>query len=414
MLYRQRLIEELSGRRGEFVEFGREWAEQAGDYVARLVALAGQTAAEVKGAAEAGVAAGVARRPSALPSSELEREGSFVVPFARGWRTHEEARAWAVDALTDRVTFAADGSQILPGREISLPVAAVQVAWFENPHTRGGDGYRKEWDFRLVPPGDLLDTEGAGATAADVVGLRRFELELTALRAFLRRQEGWRARGQRPPVAFFDGTLLLSTTRVRGAGLKFPNAYMASLAETIRLSRETRVPVVGYIDQSYARDLVRMLDVVAQRREQSPAVFDAQLFSARPDGGAPLFERWGDRSVFCECRRESLTEEFWDEAGAPLVGFIYLQATEPGATPARLDIPVWVAADGLIDEVMDAVRAECVVGNGYPYALETADEAAVITARDREHFLRAVQEFAEANDLSFRVSRKAVSKAHRR
>jgi hypothetical protein len=413
MLYRQRLIEELSARREEFVEFGREWAEQAGDYAARLGALSGKTVAEVRGAAEAGVAAGVARRASALPTAELESARSFVVPFAREWRTHEEARAWAVDALEDRVTFAADGSQLLPGREISLPVAAVQVAWFENPHAKGGDGYRKEWDFRLVPPGDLLDAEGTGASAADVVGLRRFELELTAARAFLKRREGWRARGERVPVAFFDGTLLLSTTRVRSESLKFPNAYIASLAETLRLSRETRVPVVGYIDQSYARDLVRMLDVIAQRRDESPAIFDAQIFSAHT-GGEPLFRGWGDRSVFCECRRDSLTAEFWDEAGAPLVGFIYLQATAPGSTPARLDIPTWVAEDDLIDEVMDAVRAECVVGNGYPYALETADEAAVITLRDREHFLRAVQEFAEANDLSFRVSRKALSKAHRR
>ena len=117
MLYRQRLMEELSGRRGEFVEFGREWAEQAGDYVARLGALAGKTVAEVTGEAEAGVAAGVARGASALPTRELESAGSFVVPFARGWPTHEEARAWAVDALLDRVTFAADGSQLLPGRE---------------------------------------------------------------------------------------------------------------------------------------------------------------------------------------------------------------------------------------------------------------------------------------------------------
>jgi hypothetical protein len=415
MLYRQRLIEELSARRGEFVEFGRSWAEQAGDYAARLAALAGCTVAEVRRAAEAGVAAGVARQASALPTRELERVGSFVVPFAPAWRTHEEARAWALDALTDRVTFAADGSQILPGREVSLPVAAVQVAWFENPHTSGGDGYRKEWDFKLVPPGDLLDTEGAGATAADVVGLRRFELELAAARAFLKRREGWRERRERPPVAFFDGTLLLSTTRVRGGdGSKFPNAYITALAETIRLSRETRVPLVGYIDQSYARDLVRMIDVITGRGEQSPGVFDAPLFSAQGGAGGALFERWGDRSVFCECRRDSLTREFWDEDGEPLVGFTYLQATAPGSTPARLDIPVWVAEDGLIDEVADAVRAECVVGNGYPYALETADEAAVVTARDREHFLRAVQEFAEANDLAFRVSRKAVSKMHRR
>jgi hypothetical protein len=415
MLYRQRLIEELGAKREDFTEFGRAWAEQARDYVARLRGLAGQSVAEIKRAADEGIAFGVARTPSALPVAEIEREGSFVVPFARQWRTHEESRAWAVDQLSDRVTFAADGSQILPGREISLPVAAVQVAWFENPHTRDGLGYRKEWDFSLVTPKELLETESVAATAADLVGLRRVEKELEAVRAFLKRRAGWQERGERVPVAFFDGTLLLSTSRVRGETLKFPNAYIAAIAETVKLSRETRVPLVGYIDQSYARDIARMIDVIAKRRMQTPTVFDAQIFSASDADAAPLFARWGDRSVFCECLREGLTEEFRDEAGEPLVGFLYLQTTAPGSVPARLDIPAWVAdEEGLIDDVVDAVRAECVVGNGYPYALETADEAAVITLRDREQFLRAVQDFAQVNDLPFRVSRKAVSKMHRR
>jgi hypothetical protein len=414
MLYRQSLIEELSNKRADFTDFGRAWAEQARDYVGRLRELDGRSVAEIKASADEGVATGVARTPSALPTKELEREGSFVVPFAREWRTHEEARAWAVDALLDRVTFAADGSQLLPGREISLPVAAVQVAWFENPHTRDGSSYRKEWDFSLVTPKELLETEGAAMTAADLVGLRRVVKELEAVRAFLKRRAGWRERKERVPVAFFDGTLLLSTSRVRGEALK-SNPYIAAIVETVKLSRETRVPLVGYIDQSYARDIARMIDVLARRRTQTPTVFDAQIFAAAAGDDAPLFARWGDRSIFCECLREGLTEEFWDEAGQPLVGFLYLQTTAPGSTPARLDIPTWVAEEeGLIEDVANAVRAECVVGNGYPYALETADEAAVITIRDREQFLRAVQDFAEANDLPFRVSRKAVSKMHRR
>jgi hypothetical protein len=415
MLYRQSLIEELVNKREEFADFGRTWAEQARDYVARLKSLGGESVEEIRRKADEGIAANVARAVSALPTREIEGAGSFVVPFARAWRTHEEARAWAVDQLSDRVTFAADGSQIMPGREISLPVAAVQVAWFENPHTRDGVSYRKEWDFKLVTPKELLETEGIAATAADVVGLRRVECELEAARAFMRRREGWRERRERTPVAFFDGTLLLSTTRVRGETLKFPNSYIAAIAETVNLSRETRVPLVGYIDQSYARDLVRMIDVVAKRKSGSPTVFDAQLFSSSSDEDAPpLFGSWGDRSVFCVCLREGLTDEFRDEEGRPLVGFIYLQTTAPGNVPARLDIPTWIAEEGLIDDVLDAVRAECVVGNGYPYALETADEAAVITLRDREHFLRAVQEFADSNDLGFHVSRKAVSKQHRR
>ena len=416
MLYRQRLIEELGARREEFVSFGREWAADVGDYARRLAGLGGRTAAEIGRDAEAGLAAGAARAPGALPAGELDREKSFVVPFGRRWRSHEESRAWAVDALLDRATFAADGSQLLPGREVSMPVAAVQVAWFENPHARaGGEGYRKEWDFRLVTPRELAETGGGPATAADIVGLRRFELELEAVRAFLERRRGWRGRRERAPVAFFDGTLLLSTTRLRGESLKLPGAYIKALVETVKLSRDTRVPLVGYIDQSYARDLVRLLDVLAPGGRRASSVFDSQLFGAEAAGAGPLFSNWGDRTVFCHCEREGLTEEFTDEAGDPLVGFVYLQTTAPGGPPARLDIPAWVEREeGLLEEVVDAVRGECVVGNGYPYALETADEAAVITARDREQFLRAMQEFAAANSLAFRVSRKAVSKAHRR
>ena len=414
MLYRQRLIDELGARREEFVLFGREWAEEVGEYARRLARLGGQTAAEIERAAAAGLEAGAARALGALPTGEIDGEKSFVVPFRPRWRSHEESRAWAVDALLDRATFAADGSQILPGREVSMPVAAVQVAWFENPHARGGEGYRKEWDFRLVTPRELAETGGGPATAADIVGLRRFELELDAARAFLLRRRGWQGRGERAPVAFFDGTLLLSTARLRGETLNLPNSYIKALVETVKLSRDTRVPLVGYIDQSYARDLVRLLDVLAAGREGGAAVFDSQLFGADA-GDGPLFSNWGDRTVFCHCLREGLTEAFTGEDGRPLVGFVYLQTTAPGGPPARLDIPSWVEREaGLLEDVLDAVRGECVVGNGYPYALETADEAAVVTARDREQFLRAMQEFAEANELAFRVSRKAVSKAHRR
>jgi len=44
---------------------------------------------------------------------------------------------------------------------------------------------------------------------------------------------------------------------------------------------------------------------------------------------------------------------------------------------------------------------------GILIAIETADEAAVITARDRQVFLKTFQEFAEGAELRFEVSRKA-------
>ena len=96
-----------------------------------------------------------------------------------------------------------------------------------------------------------------------------------------------------------------------------------------------------------------------------------------------------------------------------LVGFVYLQTTSDSA-PARLDLPSWIYEDNLLDEVLDTIRAECVIGLGYPYALETADATAVITARDREVFLKALQEFAGREKLNFTVSRKSASKGRRR
>ena len=142
-------------------------------------------------------------------------------------------------------------------------------------------------------------------------------------------------------------------------------------------------------------------------------VYDAQLLSAHAGEWPPTLDAWGDRTIFWHCQRTNLAASFFDEHGAPLVGFVYLQTTSDGH-PARLDIPAWVQEAGLLEEVTDAVRAECVVGNGYPYAIETADEAAVMTARDREHFLRAMQDFAAQHSLDFRISRKAASKGRRR
>ena len=417
MLYRPHLNEQLRQRRAEFVRFEAVWNASVGEYTRRLRALGRRSSDEIRLEAERAILAGAARAPGALPSGELEVAGAFVVPFAERWRSHEEARRWALEVLRGRVTCAADGSQILPGREISLPVAAVQAAWFENPHTAGGqDSYRKESRFAIITPEELLEAEGGAATAADLVGLRRFELELYALTEFLERRRGWRARGERLPVAFFDGTLLLSTTRARAETLDFSRGYVKAIIEAVELSRDAEVPLVGYIDQSYARDLVRLLDLLSTDARPAATVFDSRLLSVAPAAAAAsdesVFAAWGDRTIFCYCVREGM-QEFEDAEGNPLVGFVYLQTTGEGS-PARLDIPAWVYDKGLVDEVVDTVRAECVVGNGYPYALETADAAAVITMQDREQFLRAMQQFAAEQKLGFSVSRKPVSKAHRR
>jgi hypothetical protein len=55
-----------------------------------------------------------------------------------------------------------------------------------------------------------------------------------------------------------------------------------------------------------------------------------------------------------------------------------------------------------------------IIGAGYPYVIETADQVAVLQAEDRQLFFKVLQDWAEQSDITFRFSRKMVSKLLRR
>ncbi|MGB8511072.1 MAG: hypothetical protein WCD76_22060, partial [Pyrinomonadaceae bacterium] len=112
MLHRGHLINALEERRDDFIRFERTLGDEVGEAASRLRALVGRESAEVL--EETGAPASRVT----FPSGELDTRGGIVVSFDELWRSHEEARAWALRVLRDRVTFAADGSQIFPGREL--------------------------------------------------------------------------------------------------------------------------------------------------------------------------------------------------------------------------------------------------------------------------------------------------------
>jgi hypothetical protein len=69
---------------------------------------------------------------------------------------------------------------------------------------------------------------------------------------------------------------------------------------------------------------------------------------------------------------------------------------------------------GISDRIMDWVRGEVIIGGGYPYVIESADQTAVLQANDRQIFFQILQDWAESEDLNLRFSRKMVSKVRRR
>jgi hypothetical protein len=123
--------------------------------------------------------------------------------------------------------------------------------------------------------------------------------------------------------------------------------------------------------------------------------------------------QWGDRSTVFRCAREDRVINYQGSKYYQDVLICYLKTTKD-RPPARLEIPAWTLDEGILDSVIDIVRAECIVGTGYPYPLETADAVAVLTHQDRTRFHRLFQEFAEREDLSLQFSRKSISKHYRR
>jgi hypothetical protein len=401
MLFRELLSDELKKQSDGFKRFALDQARDLAEYLECLARLARNSHADISRKLE------TVENCGAIPSEELDEVKNFVVPFSEKWTNHEEARRWAFEVLNNRTTFAADGSQLFAEREVSLPVAAVQIGWFENPHN-DAQGYEKNARFFVLSPEDLLKDQEEPVIPETRVGQRRFEAEVEKAKEFLWKKRGWRERGERMPLAFFDGTLLISFSLPRTA---LQESFINQMVSLVRLSGETKVPIIGYVDRSYARDLLALLDAANNRKlENRRTLDDASVLRASSPN---TLKNWGDRTIFCYSRRRGLNAFVDPRTEKSTVGFVYLQTTSD-ATPARLDIPAWIYEDGLLEEVLNTARAECVIGLGYPYALETADQTAVITVRDREIFLRALQDFAMREKLDFGVSRKAASKGRRR
>jgi hypothetical protein len=337
--------------------------------------------------------------PGARPSDELDRHGR-VIPFNHHWATAQEARAWALETLRGVPTVAVDGSQVPPSKEFGVPVALVQVAWFENYHDPDRPYIKDVRNDVIVPGDDDLDISSFGDSR---LSQRRFVMEMEMA---VERIESLERRDNRslPGVVFIDGTLVLSF-----AGRMAPEVretYLQALFALLEASERHRVPLVGYVDLSLASDLTSMVreifDLPAAR------VVDAQMLarSLAPFERTPAFQcARGDVLPFYAAGDRDFSGELF---------FVYM-TTGYDRPPARIDFPGWMLEeDGLLDRVLDVVRAEILVGAGYPYPIETADAAAVLTGEDRMAFYRLFHEFAQSEGLHTSLPAKSISKAHRR
>lgn len=396
MLVRSKVIAALEAKKERFAGYQVELRDTLDTYQEALERLPSLSRAEIKAKFDEAEIAW----PGALPGAEQDQLQDVVVSDGGTWTSHEEARAWAKQVLLNTPTFAVDGSQIPPSRDFSVPVGAVQVGWFENPHAPGAE-YVKDLTFEVLAPNELAeeaDDRGGGDFPDWRVNLRRFEMECRVIVKYIEAHKNTNPA----PLCFFDGSLVVSFAQHMRPNLR--QKYVRAVADMLRASGECRVPLAGYVDTSFASDLVTMLFLL-NRLPRAPRLSDGSLLR-------PLMQ-WGDRSQVYICARDdNVLPEYGPQARE--VCFTYLKTTAFGA-PARLELPRWLAEDEAeLERVLNLVRAECIVGNGYPYAIETADAVAVISLQDRERFYATFQQFADKEGLALRYSRKALSKRTRR
>lgn len=348
-------------------------------------------------------------------TSDTSGMGIPALPFDHTFAHHAEARAWA-ERLRGILTIAVDGSQLPPWRDASVPVALVQAGLFENPHDPD-EPYVKDVFVELLSPEDLIVTEPdttdmrtgeALSYSAQIVNLRRFELEVHTLvermEHHARKRDATPIGERRRVVAFYDGSLIVSFALKMAP--HYRRRYVAGTQRLLTASQETGIPLVGYIDTSYARDIVTLLASLdeSQTLTETRGVHDALLWHGSL--------QWGDRSPAFISAREDLGQMGYGEQRSDLA-FVYFQAAHD-RPPARLEFPRWIVDAGLLDDVMTVVRAETIAATGYPYAIEAADAVAVISAHDRAQFYAAFQQFADRENLAFSFSRKSLSKNRRR
>jgi hypothetical protein len=396
MIYRDKILSALESCESEFAFYESDLKEQIASYNQTLESVCAMDREELSARLE------LSNAPGAIPSEEFYHSHSFIIPFQEEWTNREQSRAWAYQTLLGRTTFAADGSQIMPTKDFSIPIAAVQVGWFENPHTTDGS-YIKDAVFEILPPEKILvRSKGDTEASEQVVHQRRYAMEIEAIKNFLRATSDKGFDSGRPPVVFFDSLLVISFADILPE--KQRDFYVGEVLSLLKTSKETGIPVIGYVDTSVARDLVNMLREVEPELSDSPKLQDGVLLAPRM--------KWGDRTPLFVCARQGILDQYGDDWRRN-VAFCYLK-TVGDAPPSRIDVPLWVYEQGLLDYVIDTVRGEVIVGNGYPYVIEAADQTAVISTQDREVFYAAFQEFASRKGFDLKIARKAISKAHRR
>lgn len=358
-LDREEVLKELKEKKKEIKEFESNRRNQIGSFSNKIKETDEEELSELTGFCGA---------------KPLEN-GDFVKEF-----NPSDLDKWLVDSLDKKIVSGVDGSQISPEKDFDVPIGLADAVLIENNYRR--KEVNREKEISVVTPDDF-GLEGAYSFSNDIVNAERDKLEREVSIDFLKKDidEGF---------LLLDGALVLSHINKMKKDLR--NKYLDKIKSLLEKSFEYRVPVIGFVETSYSRDLIQMLDS-ADVKEKEDEVYDSLIVKELLGDG--------DRTKVFSCHRDDKSRV---NQKAVLAGygdfqnricFFYLNLG--GDTCCRVELPKWCFEEDVVDEVADVVRAEAIKGNGYPLILNKAHKEAVVSYREKETFKNMIRDISKGN-----------------
>ena len=229
-----------------------------------------------------------------------------------------------------------------------------------------------------------------------------------------------------PVVGLLDGSFVMFGISAHPAFVRqsiLTDDYLASM-ESIRVIAQNReVAIASYISLPGSMDVMngirlavcpyRLTDVTNCDRKCGHSRLNTRPCDLTAGGlrDRDIFSillKDGERSAIFQSST-NIVKDYYGPDHA--VCFFYVRA---GAEIGRVEIPAWVAMkDSLVNLVHTTIIAQTNGGPGYPVCLKEAHEQAVISTKDRQHFVWLVEDMLAKKNVPVYSSEKNLSKMHR-
>ena len=317
--------------------------------------------------------------------------GKLIHIFPFNWKNRLESMEWVDSVLSGVPVGAVDGSQIYSDKNYEIPLAVIQVSRIFNRHT-GDRDYSQDTDVAIITP-DEFEAASVYSFGSEYIDARRFSMECEGIGRLMNEHKSL--------FLLFDGALILSHINVLNKNTR--EIYVKSIMNLLEVSEKTKNPVIGFIDTTMPRDITLMMHFLfGLRKSKLP---DTHLFSNM---------LWGERTAAFLCDRD---DRRGDEAKSVLdnygifrnkLAFFYMRTSN--GLPARVEFPSWVYKEGMVDNIANIIRAECIIRSNYPDILMRAHDAAVIRTNEHELFYGMLENFCKVHSIKIHRSAKDFHK----